>query len=223
MQHKRIRTRESEPLGCKLKLQNVFFGREHRFVKAFGLHAKDDDYVGAIERFIDARYTANIRRKRFQVARHPHRRTAQGDVRTEFAEQMDIRARHAAVQDVAKNRDMQAVQFSFAVADGQRVEQGLGRMFVRAVTCVHHRNAETLGDEFRRARGTVANHDSVGAHGFEGPKRIEQRLALLQAGRFGLQIHGVRAQAGCGGGEADARTRGILKKSQRDGLSAQSG
>src|ERR1700689_5880782 len=58
MQHKRIRTRESEPLGCKLKLQNVFFGREHRFVKAFGLHAKDDDYVGAIERFIDPRSTA---------------------------------------------------------------------------------------------------------------------------------------------------------------------
>ncbi len=155
-------------------------------MKTFGLHAKDDDYIGAIERFIDARYTANIRRKRFQVARHPHRRTAQGDVRTEFAEQMDIRARHTAVQDVSKNRDMQAVQFSFAVANGQRVEQGLGRMFVRAVARVYHGNPEPLRNKFRSTRRTVANHDSVGPHGFERPESIEQRFAFFKAGRFRL-------------------------------------
>src|SRR5271156_906737 len=223
MQNQRIGTSEPEPLGRKLKLQNIFFGGERRLVQALGLHAKDDDYLGAVKGFVDARNATNIWRERFQFARYPHRGTAQSDVCAEFAEQMDIGARHAAVQDVAKNHDTQALQFSFTIADGKRVKQGLGGMFVRAVTCVHDRNAETLGDKFRSARGTVANHDAVWAHGFQRPKRIEQRLALFQAGRFGLQIHGVRAQASRSGGEADARTRGILEKRQRDSFAAQSG
>jgi hypothetical protein len=36
-----------------------------------------------------------------------------------------------------------------------------------------------------------------------------------------LQVHGVRAEASGGGGEADARARGIFEEGDRDGLAAQ--
>src|SRR6202046_2570389 len=128
MQNQRIRTREPKTLGRELVLQYIFLGSERGLVKALGLHTKDDDYVGAIERFVDVRHASNIRCKRFQLARHPHGRTVRIDSRTEFAEKMDVGTRYAAGQDVAKNGDAQTFQFSLAVADGKRVEQGLGGM-----------------------------------------------------------------------------------------------
>ncbi len=63
-----------------------------RLVDALGLHAQDDDHVGAGERFFDSRLAANIRRETFELARHPHRRAAESDARAEFAEQMNIRS-----------------------------------------------------------------------------------------------------------------------------------
>ena len=68
-----------------------------------------------------------------------------------FAEEMNIRAGHAAVQNVAENRDVPAFELSLAIADRERVEQGLRGMFVRAVARVEYGNFQSLGDEFRRA------------------------------------------------------------------------
>src|SRR6267143_1084172 len=40
----------------------------------------------------------------FQFSRNPHRRSAQREAAAEFSEQMNVRTRHAAVQDVAQYR-----------------------------------------------------------------------------------------------------------------------
>ena len=69
----------------------------------------------------DARRTFG--RELFEFARHPHGRAAERDARAEFAEQVDIRARHAAVQNVAEDRDVPAFELSLAIADRERVEQ----------------------------------------------------------------------------------------------------
>ena len=58
----------------------------------------------------------------------------------------------AAVQDVADDRDRQAVEAADVVADGQQIEQRLGRMLVRAVAGVDHRAVDAAGEEVRRAR-----------------------------------------------------------------------
>ena len=167
--------------------------------------------------------TAQAGRQVFELARDPHRRAAQRDSRAEFAEQMNIRAGHAAVQDVAENRDVPAFELALAIADGERIEQRLRGMLVRAVAGVQHRNFEALGDEFGRAGGSVADHDAVGAHGFERANRIDQRFALFQAGGFRLEGHRIGAEARRGGGEADARARGRLEESDGDRLAAKSG
>ena len=136
---------------------------------------------------------------------------------------MNIRASDAAVEDVAENRDVPAFEAAFAVADRERVEQGLRGMLVRAIARVEHRNFEALGDEFGRAGRCVADHDAVGAHGFDGADRVDERFALFQAGGFRLKRHRVRAESRGGGGEADARARGRLEESDGDRLAAQSG
>ena len=69
----------------------------------------------------------------------------------------------------------------------------------------------------------MADHDAVGPHRFERANRVDQRFALLQARRFGLQSHRVRAEARGGGREADARARGSLEERDGDGLAAQRG
>ena len=159
----------------------------------------------------------------FEFARHPHRRAAQRDSRAEFREEMNIRASDAAVENVAENRDVPAFEAAFAIADGERVEQGLRGMLVRAIARIEHGNFEALGDEFGRAGGSVANHDAVGAHGFDGADRVDQRFALFQARGFRLKRHRIGAESRGGGGEADARARGRLEKSDGDRLAAQSG
>ena len=146
--------------------------------------------------------TRTFGRELFEFARHPHRRAAERDPHAELAEQVNIRARHAAVKNVAKDRDVPAFELALAVADRQGVEQGLRGMLVRAVAGIEHGNFEALGDEFRRAGRSVANHDAIGAHGFERANRVDQRFALFQARGFGLQSHGIRAEAGRGGGES---------------------
>ena len=158
-----------------------------------------------------------------QFARHPHRGAAERDLRAEFAKQMDIRAGHAAVEDVAEDGDVPPIEPAFAIADGERVEQRLRGMLVRAVARVEHGNFEALGDEFRRAGRAVADHDAVGTHGFDGADGIDQRFALFQAGGFRLQSHRIGAEARRGCGEADARARGRLEESDGDRLAAESG
>src|SRR5208282_2859630 len=96
-------------------------------------------------------------------------------------------------------------------------------MLVRAVARIQHRNFKTPGDEIRRARCGVANHDAVRLHGFECPDRINERLAFFEARGFGLKIHRVGAETRGGGGEADTSASGRLEECEGDGLSAKGG
>ena len=74
----------------------------------------------------------------------------------------DIRARDAAEENVADDHDVQAGDRAFPFADRVKIEQGLGRMFVRAVAGVDHAGLQALGEKLRRAGGTVAQDDHVG-------------------------------------------------------------
>ena len=88
-------------------------------------------------------------------ARQQGRRADQADARAEGAQGVDVRARHAAVQDVADDGDRQAVEAADVVADGEQVEQRLGRVLVRAVAGVDHRAVDALARKCgaRRRRG----------------------------------------------------------------------
>ena len=72
--------------------------------------------------------------------------------RAQRIEQDDVRARDARVQDVAADRDDQPLDAALVAADGERVEQRLGRMLVRAVAGIDHRAIDLLRQQFDRAR-----------------------------------------------------------------------
>jgi hypothetical protein len=60
------------------------------------------------------------------------------DFRAERVEQDDVGARDARMQDVAADRDTSPFDAALVAADGQRVEQGLRRMFMGAVAGIDH-------------------------------------------------------------------------------------
>src|ERR1700728_460789 len=223
MEHERFRLRELQARGRELKLRNVFVGCERGLMDALGLHAQHHDNVGAAQAFLDAVDHADAGRELFQLARDPHGGAAERDLHAEFAEHVNIRAGHAAVENVTEDGDVPALELAFAVADGEGVEQGLRGMLVRAIAGVEHGNLQALGDEFGRTGRCVANHDSIGAHGFERADRVDERFALFEAGGFGLQGHGVRAETRGRGGEADACARGGFKKRDGDSFATQRG
>ena len=69
----------------------------------------------------------------------------------------------------------------------------------------------------------MAHDEAVRAHGVEVVGGVEERFTFFEAGGFGLEVHGVRAEARGGGGEAEPRARGIFEEGQGDRFAAKSG
>ena len=78
---------------------------------------------------------------------------------------------------------------TLAVANGQRVEQSLRGMLVRAVAGVDYRNFQMPSHKIRGAGRGVSHHETIRLHGIQVVGGVEQRFALFQAGCFRLEIH----------------------------------
>src|SRR5215472_3133587 len=223
MQHDRVAVGKPQPLRIELVKQNIVVRGKGWIIEPLCLDAQHDNDVRALQRFLHVVDAANRRARRdfFQFAGHPHGGATKREPATELSEQVDIRTRHAAVQHVAENRHVQIFDGAQAVANRQRVQQSLGGMLVRAVTCIDNRNVQVPRNVIGSSRSRVPHHQAIRLHCVQIECRVEERLALLDARSFGLQIHRVRAQAGRRRSKADARTRGILEKRERHGLAAQ--
>ena len=92
---------------------------------------------------------------------------------------MNVGARDAGMENVADDRDLQTGDASLSFTDGQSVEQGLRRVFVRAVSGVD--DATNARELLRRACGRVSDDDAVRSHRFEVARRVEQGLAFRDA------------------------------------------
>src|SRR5689334_16005810 len=136
---------------------------------------------------------------------------------------MDVGTGDAAVQDVSEYRDFAAIELAAAVADGERVQERLRGVLVEAVASIDYGHIHAGSDELGGARGTVAHDDCIGLHCKQRMDRIHQRFALFQAGGFGLEIHGVRAEARGGGGKTDPRARRGFEKEESDSLAPKRG
>jgi hypothetical protein len=67
---------------------------------------------------------------------------------------------------------------ALGAADGEHVEQGLGRVLVRPVAGIDHAAVDLLRQQLDGAGGVMAHHQDVGAHGVERHRRVDERLAL---------------------------------------------
>ena len=119
---------------------------------------------------------------------HAHARAHRG-------EEQDVRARHARMGDVAADRHDQAGEAALVAADGQRVEQRLGRMLVRAVAGIDDGALDLLREQRDGAGGMVADDEQVRPHGVQRHRRVDQRLALLHRRGGDRHVHDVGAEA----------------------------
>ena len=116
------------------------------------------------------------------------------------------------MRNVAENGDIQIRERAFAVANGEGIQQALRRMLVSAVARVDDGNIEMTRDKVGGAGSSVAHDQAIRLHGIERVHGIEKGLALFDAGRFRLEVHGVRAKARSGSAEADACACGVFKE-----------
>ena len=126
--------------------------------------------------------------------RHQRRGADDAHAGAERAQRDDVGARDARMQDVAADRDRQPLDAAAVAADGQRVEQRLGRMLVRAVAGVDDGAIDLARQQMRGAGLMVAHDDDVGPHGVERDRGVDQRLALLHAGGGDRHVHHVGAE-----------------------------
>ena len=141
--------------------------------------------------------------------------------RAHAREQEDVGARHPRMQDVAADRHDEARDAALVAADGQRVEQRLGRMLVRAVAGIDHRAVDLLRQKMHRARRVVAHDDDVGPHGVERHRGVDQRLALLHRGGRHRHVHHVGAEPLAGELEGGLRAGRGLEEEVDLGAAAQ--
>ncbi len=192
--------------------------------KALGLHAQQHDHIGAAQCVFNVAGYAHAGREGRGNVGHQFRRTAKNNLHAEFAEQMTRRPRHAAVKDVADNRDLQTFE-SFLVAQNcVRIEQRLRRMLVQSVSGVDDGHVEVLRHQVGSAGVGMANDDDVGAHRAHGVSRIEERFALFNTRTDGLDEDGVSAHhlgrdfkraAGAGGGLVEKKKHALALEQGR--------
>ena len=107
------------------------------------------------------------------------------------AKRLDQRARDARVEDVADDRDVQALEPAERLLDRVEVEQRLRRVLVLAVAGVDDVRLGHPRDELRRADLRVADHDHVRVVGAERERGVLQRLALVHRRAGGLDAERV--------------------------------
>src|SRR5690606_35937205 len=73
----------------------------------------------------------------------------------------------AAEKDVAENGDFSAGEIAEVLPHGEAIEQGLGRVFVRAVAGIEHGNVEEIAEVLRGSGGAVAEDDEIGVEGLD--------------------------------------------------------
>ena len=198
----------------------IFAGRRHELAfHPLVLEPQHHHNLGPVERRVEI--VKRFDPEPVDLRRHQCGRRADAHNRAERLQAEDVRARDPAVQDVAADRDLEAVEFFPAaaaqrMAQRQRVEQGLGGMLVLSIPGVEHRAGDLVGDQLHRARAAVADHDGIDAHRVERHRRVDQRLALLHARLRGVHVDHVGAEPFARDFEAEQRARGVLEEGVDD-------
>ena len=162
-----------EPLGGEAEELEVLPDRRERHpALPLELDAQHHDDVGIADRLRQA--VGDLDAHALDLRGHHGARSADHDRGAHLGQQMDVRAHHAAVLDVAEDRDAQAVEAALVAADREGIEQRLRRMLVRAVAGVDDSRREPLRQHVRRAGAGVADDDQVRRHGLEVQRRVDQ-------------------------------------------------
>ena len=167
-----------------------------RAVHPLALQPQHHDDIGAIETL--AHVACDLDAHTFDARRQQGGRCNDADARTHRIQQDDVGTRDARMQYVAANRDQKPFEPALVAANGQRVEQRLGRMLVRAVAGIDDRTVHLPRQQFHCARRMMAHHQNVRMHGVQRHRGVDQCLALSGGHRRHRHVHDVGAEAFAG-------------------------
>ena len=123
--------------------------------------------------------------------------------------------------DVADYAYPHAVQISPCLPQRVAVEQGLGGVFMAAVSGVDDRGVCPAGQPVGGAGHGVADDYGVGAVGADDLDGVAQALALAERRGAGREGHGVGREAPGGGLEREAGTGRVLEEQRRHRAASQ--
>lgn len=86
------------------------------------------------------------------------------------------------MEQVANDGDLETGQPPLALANRERVEQRLRRVFVHTVTGIDNGSLADAREQVTGPRGGVPQHDHTRRHGLEVHRRVDECLALHHAG-----------------------------------------
>ena len=210
-----------EPLGRHAPARGVL-AQARDVVRALehplALHAEDVDDVGVLD-VVDV--VRDLAAHRLDPARDQRRRADERHPRAHEHERLDVRAGDARVEDVADDRDVEALDPAELLVDRVEVEERLRRVLVLAVAGVDDVRRRVAGDELRRADVRVADDDHVRVVGADRERRVLQRLALVDRRAGRLDRHHVGREPLRGELEARRRPRRRLEEEVDDRAAAE--
>ncbi len=180
MHHQRGRRHGREPVGVQAVPAGVLPLRgEERSRHPLPLDPQHDDDIAFGQhrvQIVGDRDRPSLDPDGHQRGRGDHRHG-----RPQGRQQPHVGPGHPRVQDVADDRDGQAVETTEPTPDGERVEQRLGRMLMGAVPGVDHAAAHPPGKPARSPAGRVPAHHRVRAHRLEGERGVLEAFSLGDA------------------------------------------
>ena len=110
---------------------------------------------------------------------------------------------------------------AFYFLDGEQIQEGLCRMFMRAVTTVNNDRRYAFAGKKGRAFLLMAHNDGIDAHGRNGKERIAEAFSLLNRTAARRKVNDVGTQVFSCHFKGAARTRTWFPKHVDNGFSLQ--
>ena len=188
---------------------------------AFMLNTQKIHDVGTRQRFFQI--VADPDSGSCEFTRNQCGRPGKSHVCAELEKSPHIASCNAAVENVTDNRNVQPFQRAFLLAHGEKVEQCLRRMAVRAVTGVDDAAADTRGKKVRCTRRRVAQDNQIRLKRFNVFYRVEESFAFAQTAGFRIDVDDIGAETLFRKLKGDACARAWFDEQVDDGFSAKSG
>jgi hypothetical protein len=113
-------------------------GWEKRCILALTLNPENHHHVRTLNRILYTLLNAQTLLYKFgKLRRHERARPGNSDGRSQLGQQVDVRAGHSRMKDVANYRYVQSINAALVFANRQGIQQRLGRMLMRSVSGIN--------------------------------------------------------------------------------------
>ena len=140
---------------------------KHRLALPLVLNAQQIDDVGVADGLHHV--VSDAASHLFKLTRNQRGGTTESDLGIQFQQGPNVRASHPAIKNITQDRDVKTGNGSLFLANGEQVEQGLGGVFMSAVTRVHDAGIEKARQEMRRPGRAVPDDNDVGIERLQIP------------------------------------------------------